>query len=78
MRLRPGIGIFRVPDSLRDDVAVMTEIFAVTHSLERDQVHADSRHDALDFAELPRRGRAPTGYTEGSVCLDPPRPEERV
>jgi threonine dehydrogenase-like Zn-dependent dehydrogenase len=35
MYLRPGIGIFRVPDSLPDDVAVMTEIFAVTHSLER-------------------------------------------
>ncbi len=33
--LKPGTGIFRVPDSLPDDVAVMTEIFAVTHSLER-------------------------------------------
>ena len=33
--LKPRTGIFRVPDSLPDDVAVMTEIFAVTHSLER-------------------------------------------
>ena len=35
MYLKPGMGIFRVPDSLADEVAVMTEIFAVTHSLER-------------------------------------------
>jgi L-iditol 2-dehydrogenase len=35
MYLRPRMGIFRVPDSLPDEVAVMTEIFAVTHSLER-------------------------------------------
>jgi threonine dehydrogenase-like Zn-dependent dehydrogenase len=33
--LRPGTAVFRVPDSLPDDVAVLTEIFAVTHSLER-------------------------------------------
>jgi L-iditol 2-dehydrogenase len=33
--LKPGTGIFRVPPSLPDDVAVLTEIFAVTHSLER-------------------------------------------
>jgi threonine dehydrogenase-like Zn-dependent dehydrogenase len=33
--LKPRTGIFRVPDSLPDDVAVLTEIFAVTHSLER-------------------------------------------
>lgn len=33
--LRPGTAIFRVPESLPDDVAVLTEIFAVTHSLER-------------------------------------------
>jgi threonine dehydrogenase-like Zn-dependent dehydrogenase len=33
--LKPGTGVFRVPDSLPDDVAVLTEIFAVTHSLER-------------------------------------------
>ena len=35
MYLKPGTGLFRVPDSLPDKVAVMTEIFAVTHSLER-------------------------------------------
>ena len=33
--LKPGTAVFRVPDELPDDVAVLTEIFAVTHSLER-------------------------------------------
>jgi threonine dehydrogenase-like Zn-dependent dehydrogenase len=33
--LRPGTAVFRVPAELPDDVAVLTEIFAVTHSLER-------------------------------------------
>ena len=33
--LKPGTATFRVPDELPDDVAVLTEIFAVTHSLER-------------------------------------------
>ncbi|HET8980336.1 MAG TPA: alcohol dehydrogenase catalytic domain-containing protein [Solirubrobacteraceae bacterium] len=33
--LRPGTAMFRVPASLPDEVAVLTEIFAVTHSLER-------------------------------------------
>jgi threonine dehydrogenase-like Zn-dependent dehydrogenase len=33
--LRPGTAVFRVPDELASDVAVLTEIFAVTHSLER-------------------------------------------
>lgn len=33
--LGPGTPIFRVPPHLPDDVAVLTEIFAVTHSLER-------------------------------------------
>jgi threonine dehydrogenase-like Zn-dependent dehydrogenase len=33
--LRPGTALFRVPEQLPDDVAVLTEIFAVTHSLER-------------------------------------------
>ena len=33
--LRPGTAVFRVPDDLPSDVAVLTEIFAVTHSLER-------------------------------------------
>lgn len=33
--LRPGTAIFRVPESLPDEVAVLTEIFAVTHGLER-------------------------------------------
>jgi threonine dehydrogenase-like Zn-dependent dehydrogenase len=33
--LKPRTGLFRVPESLPDDVAVLTEIFAVTHSLER-------------------------------------------
>jgi threonine dehydrogenase-like Zn-dependent dehydrogenase len=32
--LRPGTAIFRVPDGLPDEVAVLTEVFAVTHSLE--------------------------------------------
>jgi threonine dehydrogenase-like Zn-dependent dehydrogenase len=33
--LKPGTAVFRVPDELPSDVAVLTEIFAVTHSLER-------------------------------------------
>ena len=33
--LRPGTAVFRVPEALPDEVAVLTEIFAVTHSLER-------------------------------------------
>jgi L-iditol 2-dehydrogenase len=33
--LKPGTAVFRVPEALPDDVAVLTEIFAVTHSLER-------------------------------------------
>ena len=33
--LKPGTAMFRVPEELPDDVAVLTEIFAVTHSLER-------------------------------------------
>src|SRR4051794_37173823 len=33
--LKPGTAVFRVPAGLPDDVAVLTEIFAVTHSLER-------------------------------------------
>jgi threonine dehydrogenase-like Zn-dependent dehydrogenase len=33
--LRPGTAVFRVPESLPDEIAVLTEIFAVTHSLER-------------------------------------------
>ncbi len=30
----PGTPVFRVPDGLPDDVAVLTELFAVTHSLD--------------------------------------------
>jgi L-iditol 2-dehydrogenase len=33
--LRPATAVFRVPEALPDEVAVLTEIFAVTHSLER-------------------------------------------
>jgi L-iditol 2-dehydrogenase len=33
--LRPGTAVFRVPEGLPDEIAVLTEIFAVTHSLER-------------------------------------------
>jgi threonine dehydrogenase-like Zn-dependent dehydrogenase len=33
--LKPGTAMFRVPEELPDEVAVLTEIFAVTHSLER-------------------------------------------
>ena len=33
--LKPRTGLFRVPDELPDEVAALTEIFAVTHSLER-------------------------------------------
>jgi len=34
MYLLPGTPIFRVPDNLPDDVAVLTEIMAVTHGVE--------------------------------------------
>ena len=33
--LHPGTAVFAVPSELPDDIAVLTEIFAVTHSLER-------------------------------------------
>lgn len=33
--VRPRTAMFRVPGELPDDIAVLTEIFAVTHSLER-------------------------------------------
>lgn len=33
--LKPGTAIFQVPEELPDQVAVLTEIFSVTHSLER-------------------------------------------
>ena len=33
--LKPRTAVFRVPDELTDEIAVLTEIFAVTHSLER-------------------------------------------
>jgi threonine dehydrogenase-like Zn-dependent dehydrogenase len=33
--VKPGTPLFRVPQELPDDVAVLTEIFAVTHSIER-------------------------------------------
>ena len=33
--LRPGTAVFRVPEALPSEIAVLTEIFAVTHSLER-------------------------------------------
>lgn len=33
--LRPRTAVFRVPEELPSDIAVLTEIFAVTHSLER-------------------------------------------
>jgi L-iditol 2-dehydrogenase len=33
--LKPRTAVFRVPEALPSDVAVLTEIFAVTHSLER-------------------------------------------
>ncbi|MGI8713050.1 MAG: zinc-dependent alcohol dehydrogenase [Solirubrobacteraceae bacterium] len=33
--LRPGTAVFRVPAQMPDEIAVLTEIFAVTHSLER-------------------------------------------
>jgi threonine dehydrogenase-like Zn-dependent dehydrogenase len=35
MYLKPRTAMFKVPDELPSDVAVLTEIFAVTHSLER-------------------------------------------
>jgi threonine dehydrogenase-like Zn-dependent dehydrogenase len=34
MYLLPGSGLFRVPDALPDEVAVLTEVMAVTHGLD--------------------------------------------
>ena len=34
MYIRPGTPVFKVPDGLPDEVAVLTELFAVTHSLD--------------------------------------------
>ena len=50
--LKPGTAVFRVPEELPDEVAVLTEIFAVTHSLER-------------AATLPRRRRGCRGQRDG-------------
>jgi len=33
--LKPGTAVFRVPEGLANEVAALTEVFAVTHSLER-------------------------------------------
>jgi threonine dehydrogenase-like Zn-dependent dehydrogenase len=56
--LRPGTAVFRVPPELPDDVAVLTEIFAVTHSLER-------------AARLPRPNGFRPGDSVGVIGVGP-------
>ncbi len=56
--LRPGTPIFRVPDGVPDDVAVLTELFAVTHSLDL-------------VAAMPRPGGFGRGGTVAVVGVGP-------
>ncbi len=56
--LRPGTPIFRVPDGVPDDVAVLTELFAVTHSLDL-------------VAAMPRPGGFGRGDTVAVVGVGP-------
>ena len=56
--LLPGTPVFRVPDGLPDEVAVLTELFAVTHSLEL-------------AAKMPRPGGFRPGDTVAVVGVGP-------
>lgn len=56
--LRPGTPVFRVPDDLPTDVAVLTELFGVTHSLEL-------------VARMPRPGGFRPGDTVAVVGAGP-------
>ena len=67
--LRPGTAVFRVPDALPDDVAVLTEIFAVTHSPERaaslPRPHGFRPGDAVAVV-----GAGPLGLAHGQGIVD--------
>jgi len=56
--LRPGTPVFRVPDGLPTNVAVLTELFAVTHSLDL-------------AAKMPRPGGFRAGDTVAVVGVGP-------
>lgn len=56
--LRPGTPVFRVPDNLPTNVAVLTELFAVTHSLDL-------------AAKMPRPGGFRAGDTVAVVGVGP-------
>ncbi len=56
--LRPGTPVFKVPDGLPDDVAVLTELFAVTHSLDL-------------VARMPRPGGFSPGDTVAVIGVGP-------
>ena len=77
--LKPRTRIFRVPDALPDDVAVLTEIFAVTHSLERAaQVPSPSGFRPGDTRRRHRRRRArPGARDQGAADGRGPRVRDR-
>lgn len=56
--LRPGTPVFKVPEGLPDDVAVLTELFAVTHSLDL-------------VAKMPRPGGFAAGDTVAVIGVGP-------
>jgi threonine dehydrogenase-like Zn-dependent dehydrogenase len=56
--LRPGTPVFKVPDDLPDNVAVLTELFAVTHSLDL-------------VAKMPRPGGFRAGDTVAVIGVGP-------
>lgn len=56
--LLPGTPVFKVPDSLPDEVAVLTELFAVTHSLDL-------------VARMPRPGGFSAGDSVAVVGVGP-------
>ena len=56
--LRPGTPVFKVPDGLPTNVAVLTELFAVTHSLDL-------------AAKMPRPGGFRSGDTVAVVGIGP-------
>lgn len=56
--LRPGTPVFKVPEDLPDNVAVLTELFAVTHSLDL-------------VAKMPRPGGFRAGDTVAVIGVGP-------
>ena len=81
--IRPGTPMFHVPDGLPDEVAVLTEIFAVTHSL--DLVRAMPRPGGFQEGDtVAIMGAGPVGIAHAAkarimgasmvIAIDPYRP----